>query len=99
MSRATDVTWREEGYDPVHLNNFGEEIQSGQWRRESVAVGRARREDKGDARHTLRRGSKDSLEPRCVVNGYRETDRISVIRFEKSWFGVMRCQLVREEGV
>jgi len=32
-------------------------------------VGRAGREDKGDARHTLRRGSEDGQKPRVVVDG------------------------------
>ena len=56
VSRATYVTRRKEGDDPVQFNNFRERIRSDQWSREFGAVGRAGREDKGDARHKLRRG-------------------------------------------
>jgi len=57
-----------EGGDPEHFDNFRERIQGGQWRRESCAVGRAQREEKCDARHTLRRGSEDGQEPRGVID-------------------------------
>ena len=68
VSRATYVTRRKEGDDPVHFNDFRERIQGGQRRRESGAVGRAGREDKCDTRHTLRRGSEDGEEPRSVAD-------------------------------
>ena len=63
MSRATYVPRRKEGDNPVYFNNFRERIQ------EFSAVGRAGRENKGDARHTFRRGSEDGQEPRGVVDG------------------------------
>ena len=69
MRWTTYVTGGEEGDDPVHFDNFRERIQGGQWRRETGAIRRTGREDEGDARHTLRRRSKNSRKPRGVIGG------------------------------